>query len=626
MKFPIPVIVLFSFSTAASAQLVNVWLTTDDQMNLMQPQAPIGFAPLQPSSAPSLVVSDQQTFQAIEGFGASMTDSAAYLLNEVVPPNQLQSVLESLFDHDKGIGVSFLRNPMGASDITRYDYSYDDMAAGLTDPTLADFSIAHDQVDILPMLLAAKAINPQITMMGTPWSPPGWMKSTGSMIGGALLSSDYGPFANYLVDALQAYAAAGVPVDYLSIQNEPLNVPTDYPGESMPATDQLNVLKSNVLPALSANHIPTRVLVYDHNWDQPSYPQTVLADPTIAGSPQVAGIAWHWYAGTPGAMTSLYNQFPDLGEYVTEASGGTWIADPVKSDFETIVQSMRNYAKSYVKWSVALDQNRGPHTGGCGDCDGLITVDESTGAVGKMIDYYTLGHFSKFVLPGAERVWSGNAPGVISAAFLNPDRRTHVLVAYNDSAVTQTFQVIWNAEAFTYTLPSLAGATFQWTAATDHTACVSVNRSPIAGFHFSLPAECWKYSILATQQIQASSYNAVSGLETESTSDTGGGFDLGYASDGSWAEYGNVDFGKGVSTVNARVASGGSGGSLEFHIGSATGPLIALATVPITGGWQNWTTVSAPVSGVQGIAPICVVYRAGGGTSGIGNLNWFQFQ
>jgi glucosylceramidase len=611
-------------ASAASAQTVNVWLTTDDQTTLMQPRQPVAFSSTS-STAPSITISDTDTYQTIEGFGASMTDSAAYLMNEIVPPAALPGVLQSLFDHTNGIGISFLRNPMGASDITRYDYSYDDQPPGAADPSLADFSIAHDQVDIIPMLLAAKAINPQLTMLATPWSPPGWMKTTGSMVGGSLLPAAYTPFANYLVDYLKAYQSAGVPVDYLTLQNEPLNVPADYPGESMPDTDQLTIMKNSVLPALAAANLTTRVLVYDHNWDQPSYPQTVLADPSIASSPQVAGIAWHWYGGTPGAMTTLYNQYPHLGQYVTEASGGTWIADEVKADFETIIQSLRNWAKSYVKWSLALDQNRGPHTGGCGDCSGLITVDENTGAVSNMIDYYTLGHFSKFILPGAVRVWSSNASGIISAAFLNPDHMTRVLVVYNDSSSSETFQVVWNGLAFSYTLPALGGATFEWTAAPTVVGCVG-GRGQTASFHFDIPKPCPQYTVPATAQIQASSYTNVSNLETESTADTRGGFDVGYSSDGSWAQYRNVDFGPGVTTVSARVASGGSGGTLEFHLRSPFGALIAQATVPVTGAWQNWTTVTAPVSHVQGLNSIYVVYRATAGANGIANLNWFQFQ
>ena len=622
----------------ASAQVVSVWLTTDDQQTLMAPRPTVSFTPGASSQLPSIFISESQAEQTIEGFGASMTDSAAYLLNEKVPPAALGGVMQLLFSHSQGIGVSFLRNPMGSSDIARPPvYSYDDTSADSTNASLPNFSVTHDTADILPLLLQAKTINPQIKMLGTPWSPPAWMKGNDSMYGGTsatasqLLPAQYTAFANYLVKYVQAYQAAGVPVDYLTIQNEPLNVPTGYPGSSMPATDQLDILKAYVLPALATANINTKILVYDHNWDTPSYPETVFGDATLAASSQIAGVAWHWYGGPPGAMTTLHNLFPQFNQYVTEASGGTWIADEVRTDFEMIIHSMRNWSRSYVKWSLALDQNRGPFIpGGCNDCSGLITVNSSTGAVTNNIDYYTLGHFSKFVLPGAVRVWSNNAPGLISAAFINPLRhsgsagadrseardRPRVLVVYNDSAATQKFQVVSNGTSFQYSLPSYAGATFQWD----------------ANLEYSCRPECWTPAIPATAQIQASSYNQLGGynsageLQTEPCTDTDNGFDLGYSAPGYWAEYRNIDFGSGVHSVSVRVANGsGSTGTLEFHSGGPTGPLLAQATIPNTGGWQTWQTVTATVSGAAGVQNLFVVFQ-NGPSSGTGNLNWFQFQ
>jgi glucosylceramidase len=401
-----------------------------------------------------------------------------------------------------------------------------------------------------------------------------------------------------------------VPVDYISLQNEPLNVPTDYPGMSMSSTEQLALLGGYILPALQAANLTTKVLVYDHNWDQPAYPQGVLSDSAIAASPNVGGTAWHWYAGPPGAMTTVHNLYPGLRNYVTEASGGTWISDEVKQDFETIVHSMRNWAASYVKWGLALDENRGPHDGGCGTCTPLVTVNSQTGAVSYPVDYYTLGHFSKFILPGSQAVWSSNAPGLISAAFVTPNR-TLVLVAYNDSSNSRMFQISWRGRSFPYTLPALAGATFTWAGNAD---VRTAGRGPA-------PA----YTIAATEQIQASSYTQIANLQSEPCSDTDGGFDIGYAVDGSWLEYDNIDFGSGAGTVDARWASAGSGGALEFHLDDIGGPVIAQANLPVTGGWETWQTFPIPVSSAQGIHKVFVVFR-GSGANGLGNLNWFQFR
>jgi hypothetical protein len=222
------------------------------------------------------------------------------------------------------------------------------------------------------------------------------------------------------------------------------------------------------------------------------------------------------------------------------------------------------------------------------------------------------------------RIASTNAPGVIGAAFLNPDRGA-VLVAYNDSASAKTFQVLWNARSFTYTLPPLAGATFQWSAASPGGDCAVTARGSRVKRLPPARGACPPPVVNAFQQIQASSYDDVSAFQTEQCTDTDGGFDLGFAQDGSWAEYRNVDFGAGTSSVNVRVASAGTGGTVEFHLDSAGGPVIAQAPIPVTGGWQTWTTVTAPVSAAVGVRGLYIVVKHNGGTGGIGNLNWFQF-
>src|SRR5215470_15785314 len=290
------------------AQAVSVWVTTDDQKSKLQQQAPVNFSTGSGGSPGKVIfVDDTQVYQTIEGFGASFTDSTAYLLNQKVPASQINAVMNSLFDRGTGIGVSFVRNPMGASDLARYLYSYDDLPAGQTDPDLTSFSIAHDLEDIVPLLKLAKQINPQLKVMANPWSPPGWMKTSGSMIGGSLRSGAYAPFANYFVKYVQAYADEGIQIDYVSIQNEPLYLPTDYPGVAMDSATQAVLLRDFLLPAFTANNVSARVLVYDHNWDRPDYPNAVLSDPTLASSALIAGIAWHGYGGTPGVMTTLQN-------------------------------------------------------------------------------------------------------------------------------------------------------------------------------------------------------------------------------------------------------------------------------------------------------------------------------
>jgi glucosylceramidase len=579
---------------------VSVWLTTDDQSHLLQPQSPLAFAPATSGSTNTIVVDETQLFQQIEGFGAAFTDTTGYNLNEVAKPQARTNAMNTLFTRtgSGNIGLSFMRLPMGASDLARYQYSYDDLPAGQTDTNLSLFSIAHDQVDIIPLIQTARQLNPQLKLVANPWSPPGWMKSSDSMVGGTLLSNMYAPFAGYFVKFIQAYQAQGVGLDYIGLQNEPLYSPTDYPGMSMDPPTQTTVLRDYVLPAFTANQLTNRVLIYDHNWDAAYYPQTVLSDATLAASAQVAGTAWHGYGGTPGAMLALASQYSSKGNYETEHSGGSWVSDQIRADFEEIIHVMRSWGKCYVKWNLAGDQNDGPHSGGCSDCTPLVIVNSASGSISYSPDFYTLGHFSKFVLPGAYRVYSNDSPGIISAAFLNPDG-SKALVAFNDSSASLTFTVQWGNQSFAYALPSYAGATFTWSGTRGGTNMLN-----------------------AVNQIQASSFNSVTNLQTEPTADTGGGYDAGYASGGSYAVYPNVDFGAGFATLGARLASDGSGGSVDFRLDSPGGPLLGTVPVPITGGWQTWQTEPGTVYGGGGVHNLYVIFN---GSSGIGNLNWFQF-
>jgi glucosylceramidase len=626
----------FTLTPVGNGPTVAVVVTTDDQTRKLATQGSVSFSATSGGAPGNPIYMDEtEVYQPIEGFGASTTDAAMFDLYEIAKmkqPTQFTQAVSDLFTRQgNGIGLSFLRNPMGASDLARSVYSFDDNN-GAADPTLANFSIAHDQADIIPFLLLAKQANPQLKIMANPWSPPGWMKTSGSMIGGSLLTTMYDPFAQYFVKYIQAYKSAGITIDYISLQNEPLFVPNSYPGMCMPAilpdsnandcvssTDQQTALFSHVLPALTNAGLTTKVLVYDHNWDRGDYPQNVFANQTI--SSQIAGVAWHGYGGTPGVMTAIHNMFPAIGQYETEHSGFVTNADQASIDFPEIIQNMRNWARAFVKWSLSVDENQGPHTGGCGTCSPIAQVNSTTGNITYSIEYYTLGHFSKYVLSGANRVYSSNAQGIVTAAFVNP-AGDKVLVAYNTSAAAQTFEVVWGTQSFTYTLPSLAAATFTW----------SGTQSA------AVPA----YTVSAKSQIQASSFNSTAGnntpgnyqtwgLETELTSDADGGYDVGFASDGDYAVYKNVDFGTGVTGVTARLAClqspGNCGGTLEFHLDSVAGTRVASVTIPSTGGFQSWqTTAPVTVSGASSVHDLYVVFKApASGTTALGNVNWFKF-
>jgi glucosylceramidase len=451
---------------AASGPAVSVTETTTNQSQLLAPQAGATFAPGSSSQSQVITVSPSTTYQTMTGFGASFTDSSAWLVDNSPLRSQ---IMTKLFDPNQGIGLDFLRQPIGASDFSQSLFSYDDLPAGQTDPTLADFSIAHDQAYILPVLQQALSINPAITIMATPWSPPGWMKTSGSMIGGTLNTADYQVFANYLVKFIQAYDAAGVPVSLITAQNEPEYSPSNYPGSTFTSTQEANFIANNLGPAIKAAGLKTGILAYDHNWNDPSFPETVLGDSSAAQ--YVTGVAWHCYSGDPSAQSTVEALYPSYGAYETECSGSQ--SSPVSDTFadtldweleNLVVDGIRNYSKSVVTWNMALNPSGGPSMN-CTTCTALVTVDNSADTATYNAEYYSLGQVSKFVKPGALRIGSNTfgSGNVEDVAFQNPNGSDALVVLNSNTSSANTFGVDENGQYFNYTLPAGAVATFTWT-------------------------------------------------------------------------------------------------------------------------------------------------------------------
>jgi glucosylceramidase len=451
---------------AASGPTVSVWETTADQSQLLAPQAGATFNAGNGSASQTITVNPATTYQSMTGFGASFTDSSAWL----VANSPLRSqIMTKLFNPTSGIGLDFLRQPIGASDFSQSLFSYDDLPSGQTDPTLAKFSIAHDNAYILPVLQQALSLNPNITIMATPWSPPGWMKSSGSMIGGSLNSGDYQVFADYLTKFVQAYDAAGVPISLVTAQNEPEYSPSNYPGSTFTASQEASFIGNNLGPDLQKAGLSTKIIAYDHNWNDTSFPETVLGDSTAG--PYTAGVAWHCYAGDPSAQTTVHNAYPNKDTYFTECSG-TQSSNPANTfadslDWQTenlIIGATRNWAKTVATWNMALNPSGGPSMN-CTTCTGVVTVDNSADTATYNAEYYVLGQASKFVKPGAVRIdsntfGSGNLEDV---AFRNPDGSNALIALNADTSNAHTFNVDENGQYFTYTLPARAVATFTWT-------------------------------------------------------------------------------------------------------------------------------------------------------------------
>lgn len=386
------------------------------------------------SQAITVRIDEGKTYQEIDGFGASFTDSSAYLMNQVLTTEQRQEAMKKLFDPAEGIGLSVLRNPMGASDYARDFYSYNDLPQGGTDEELTKFSIAHDEADIIPLVKEALELNPDTKLMASPWSPPGWMKSSGSMIGGELLEQYYSTYANYFVKYIQGYAEHGLSIYAVTPQNEALYCPGHYPGMLMLPEAQSKFIKEHLKPSFVAHGLDTKILCYDHNWDKPDYPLHVIEKAGDA----VDGVAWHWYGGSPSAQSDVFEQYPQMEVHFTEGSGGEWIPpfEPAFSNvMRTGIEIIRNYSKSLVLWNMALDENNGPFVPGFGEstCRGIVTVNQETKELTYTLDYYALAHFSKCIRPKAVRLDTQSTSEHLRAVSCKNIDGSIAIVLFNDS-------------------------------------------------------------------------------------------------------------------------------------------------------------------------------------------------
>jgi len=443
----------------------QVWLTTGTASKLLSREADVHFdSSVPPATLLRIVVDEATAYQEMVGFGAAITDASAWLIQNKLAPSEREALLQELFGRNPGLGLSFTRLTMGASDFSLHQYSYDDMPAGQTDSSLAHFSIDSNRAYVLPVVQRALAINPQLEIMASPWSPPGWMKTTGSLIQGTLRPEAYAPLAEYFRRYVEAYRAEGVPIYAITLQNEPHYEPADYPGMRLEPPARAQLIGQYVGPLFARSGIGTLILDWDHNWDEPQSPLQVLSDSTAAR--YIAGVAWHCYAGDVSAQTVVHDAHPDKDAYFTECSGGEWapnFADNLKWFVRTlIIGATRDWAKGVILWNLALDDQHGPHTGGCGNCRGVVTI-AAGGAVTRNVEYYALGHASRFVRPGARRIASTSFAGDLeTVAFRNPDDGSKALIVVNSAAQERTFAVLWSGQFFRYVLPAGAVVTFSW--------------------------------------------------------------------------------------------------------------------------------------------------------------------
>lgn len=474
-------------TTETTVGQVDVWLTTGDGLHKFVTQT-ANFSPGNGGNPFKIQVTEDITYQQMDGIGAALPDSPAWLIYNApeITRTKIMSDLLTL----EGIRITILRLCIGASDfVTGTHYTYDDLPVGLTDPQLISFTIDHDRSYIIPILQQALHLNPELKIIASPWSAPAWMKSPETLYCGSLKPEYYEAYANYFVKFIQAYEAEGIPIHAITVQNEPWSctttATTTYPAMRMEPAEQAHFVKEYLGPAFAQNGISTEIFIWDHNWAEPIYPLTVLSD--VDARSYIQGSAWHCYSGTPDAQTIVHDAYPDKDIYFTECTGHgdeNFAGDLVWGFHNVMIGAIRNWAKTAIYFNLVLDENHGPHVGGCENCRGLLTIDQN-GAVTKTVEYYVVGHLSKFVDPGAYRIESSYITGTLeSVAFQNPDESI-VLVVLNPGSEHRSFDVQWSGQYFSDYLDPKSVATYKWKIHQVHLPLVLNDyRSPVSFQNF----------------------------------------------------------------------------------------------------------------------------------------------
>lgn len=440
---------------------VQFWLTNPKQNILFQEQKISSELQKQTSQNPTIELDESKTYQTMDGFGYTLTGGSAIWINKM-DSDKRAALLKELFATDGiNIGVSYLRISIGASDLSDRVFTYNDLPAGETDMELKQFSLDPERTDLIPVLKEILAINPDIKILGSPWSAPSWMKTNNDSRGGSLKPECFEVYARYFVRYIQEMAREGITIDAVTIQNEPLH-PGNNPSMYMPAVEQASFIKDHLGPTFESAKIKTKIILYDHNADKPEYPMSILEDAEAAK--YADGSAFHLYGGKIEALAELHDKFPEKNLYFTEQ----WVGAPgnLTGDLPwhirtLIIGASRNWCKTVLEWNLAANPKHEPHTdrGGCDRCLGAITIDGNT--VTRNPAYYIIAHASKFVRPGSQRIESDYLPELPNVAFVTPEGKK-VLIVLNDAKETKSFNIKSNGKQIAVTIDSGAVGTFIW--------------------------------------------------------------------------------------------------------------------------------------------------------------------
>ena len=464
----------------AHTKIAAVYVTDATQKHAPKTPIPWAKAVVGPPGT-SLEIDNTRQFQPILGFGTALTDASCFLLSGM-PAVERRAFLTEIFS-PSGLNLNMGRCCIGSSDYSRSVYSYDDVP---DDMSLDHFSLKRDEEYILPTLREVRDIRPDLFLMATPWSPPGWMKTYGTTFGGRTEKNYLDPYADFLWDLangsmkggwmsekyldvysryiwkfLQGYAQAGIPVQALSTQNE---VATTQYGR-MPACRwspglEAAFIRDHLGPLLSAQHQHTQIWLLDHNYNFYERVSEQLVDKRLLK--YVNGVAWHGYTGTPDQMSLLHHRDPDVPFYWTE--GGPFVSD---SDYATgwakwggiFTDVLENWCRCAITWNLVLDPRGKPNLGPY-DCAGLVTLEDD-GNIQRSGQYHALRHFSLHLQKGGRRIASETAaPGLRHIAVENPDG-SFALVVTNPGE-TRDLRVVFSGHQVCLSLPRDSVVTVAW--------------------------------------------------------------------------------------------------------------------------------------------------------------------
>ncbi|KIM38454.1 glycoside hydrolase family 30 protein [Hebeloma cylindrosporum] len=391
-----------------SQQIWDIWQTTWDRSKLftsVAPSSPINFVTPGPIGSADIVINDGAKFQSIAGFGATLTDTSALMLNNLKARNSgnYQNVLNYMFSPTDGAnaaGLNYIRVPIGASDFSAGLYSLDDVNG---DTSFSNFNINKTPSYVFSVLRDIQSKNNLLKIHLVPWSPPGWMKDSGTMNGGSLKSQYVGNYATYLLKAVQGFQSQGFPVYAISIQNEPQHSNPTYPTCLM-TPDVEGQIGSALRSLLNANSLSSvKVVGYEHNWDTAaSYPVQLMNSYGNA----FEGAAFHCYAGSVRNQDIFHNAFPSKSIYFTECAGtigSDWWSD-IKWYMDNLwIGSLEHFSQAGLMWNIAADGNGNPKLPGTSSCGGpgcrpLVTVN-SDGSYSFNQEFYPMAQASKAIIP-----------------------------------------------------------------------------------------------------------------------------------------------------------------------------------------------------------------------------------